>query len=81
MIGYLNGKSEKQIETMLNNFEKLNKYYLQEVTITNEFAGHCFDIGQRVLLVDIIDTDIPLYKAVDLEHKQKCVIQEDEFAV
>ncbi|QSF43360.1 hypothetical protein [Paenibacillus tianjinensis] len=81
MIGYLNGKSEQQIEAMLNDFERLNKYYLQEVTIVNEFAGHCFDIGQKVLLVDIIDSEIPLYKAVDLVHKQKCVIQEDEFEV
>ncbi|OME55597.1 hypothetical protein BSK59_14080 [Paenibacillus odorifer] len=81
MIENLTGKSKEQMETMINNFEKLNKCYLQEVTIINEFTGHCFDIGQKVLLVDIIDTEIPLYKAVDTQHKQRCVIQEDEFEV
>lgn len=79
MIKTLTNKTKEQLETMMNNFDKLNKYYLQEVTITNEFTGHCFDIGQKVLLVDVIDVDIPLYKAIDTQHKQYCVIQEDEF--
>lgn len=47
MIKTLTNKTKEQLETMMNNFDKLNKYYLQEVTITNEFTGHCFDIGQK----------------------------------